>query len=173
MDDRQVSDLMPEDAQAVRDIQRETWLDTYPNKDAGITREDVLAKVEEMSGSEGVSKIAQKISQDKTSRGWIIKINGKSIGFIGVEKTKDRGVIDGLHVLPEYQNIGIGTVLMQKALEWLGGGEIKLDVVSYNQKAINFYKKFGFVENGPTENDPVYFQSGELLPKIEMTKVVI
>jgi hypothetical protein len=36
----------PEDAEGVFDVQRLTWLATYPNAEAGITEEDIRVRVE-------------------------------------------------------------------------------------------------------------------------------
>lgn len=40
----------PEDAAEVFDVQPRTWLDTYPNEEAGISYEDVRVRVEGENG---------------------------------------------------------------------------------------------------------------------------
>src|SRR6266568_1693579 len=50
---------LPEDAADVRRIQAQTWLDTYPNSDQGVSYEGVLRRVEGVHGE----KIAEKIQQ--------------------------------------------------------------------------------------------------------------
>lgn len=52
----------------------------------------------------------------------------------------------------EYQNIGIGKdsiiLLFNYAFEYLNIRKICLEVAAYNTKAINLYKKIGFIEEG-------------------------
>ncbi|QQR51654.1 hypothetical protein IPF89_02410 [Candidatus Saccharibacteria bacterium] len=38
---------IPEDAEAVSDLLRRTWMATYPNAEAGITEEDIRLRTEE------------------------------------------------------------------------------------------------------------------------------
>ena len=61
---------------------------------------------------------------------------------------------------------------MEKALGWLGtDGDIKLEVVSYNFNAINFYKKFGFKETvNPVGNEQPQLPSGKQIPRIVMVR---
>lgn len=50
-----------------------------------------------------------------------------------------------MYVAPEAQGKGVGSKLMNQVLDWYGRDQdIYLEVVSYNQNAINFYKRFGF-----------------------------
>ncbi|HVZ12213.1 MAG TPA: GNAT family N-acetyltransferase [Patescibacteria group bacterium] len=158
----------PEDAKRFREIQKITWLQTYPNEELGITREDIDSKTNEMLTPERTEEIAEIIKNTDTSVSLVAKDGGEIVGFMGVDIPNRK--IAAIFVLPEYQEQGIGRALLEKGLEQLGAGKISLNVVSYNQKAINFYKKLGFVENGPTSDDPVIFASGKVLPKIEMVK---
>lgn len=55
--------------------------------------------------------------------------------------------IDNMGVIPSHRSLGIGKMLMDACKEWARKhGYQKLYVNSYaaNQKAIHFYKKFGF-----------------------------
>ena len=58
-------------------------------------------------------------------------------------------------VLPTFQSMGLGSVLMQKALDWAIINNLKrleLFVFKSNIKAQNLYKKFGFVIEGERKN---------------------
>jgi len=80
--------------------------------------------------------------------------------------------IDAMYVVKELQGKGLGKKLMQKAIEWLGNdGDIRLEVVSYNSNAINFYKRFGFQETTNSVSDKrTQLPSGKQIPRTVMVK---
>jgi ribosomal protein S18 acetylase RimI-like enzyme len=53
-------------------------------------------------------------------------------------------------ILPEYQGQGLSKILLSESLKFVkeNGAQVKLEVHSGNLKAINLYKKFGFVHLG-------------------------
>lgn len=56
-------------------------------------------------------------------------------------------VIDGIGVKSEFQNHGIGKMLMEKAQEWAttnGAVFIELNVYEFNKNAISFYERLGY-----------------------------
>ncbi|MDR0911802.1 MAG: ribosomal protein S18-alanine N-acetyltransferase [Methanobrevibacter sp.] len=64
-------------------------------------------------------------------------------------KTIDTGHIMSIAVDKDYMNMGVGTKLLIKSLEYyviFNVFKVKLEVRSTNYKAINFYKKMGFIE---------------------------
>lgn len=57
----------------------------------------------------------------------------------------------GIGLLKEVWNQGIGTIMMQNAIDFAGKygyEQMELDVVSSNESAIHLYKKLGFVPYG-------------------------
>ncbi|MES2765543.1 MAG: GNAT family N-acetyltransferase [Bacteroidota bacterium] len=64
--------------------------------------------------------------------------NGRIQGFLGVHED----YVDMLFIHPDYFGKGIGTKLLKHALEDLGA--TKVSVNEQNEKAIEFYKRFGF-----------------------------
>jgi len=89
---------------------------------------------------------------------FLAKVNGKIVGFVAGDANwfsrregKRVGAIHEIVVDPEYQGHGIGTALMNTVLEYFkskGLDTAELWVGDENYRAINFYKKFGFQENG-------------------------
>lgn len=76
-------------------------------------------------------------------RGFIrIRYNNYSINMLFVDKS--------------FQNHGIGSALLQLAINKFGNKDIVLDVFTDNYIAINMYKKFGFVigETISCSNEP-------------------
>jgi ribosomal protein S18 acetylase RimI-like enzyme len=58
------------------------------------------------------------------------------------------GEIDSIFIDPNYQGQGIGTTLMQKALQWLDSKGAKKKIISVavgNEQAWEFYAQFGFL----------------------------
>ncbi|MEM2093974.1 MAG: ribosomal protein S18-alanine N-acetyltransferase, partial [Candidatus Bathyarchaeia archaeon] len=88
----------------------------------------------------------------------VAKVGEKVVGYImcrtetGFSERKRfsitrKGHIVSIAVLPEYRNRGIGSSLVEKAIERLKeyhATEIFLEVRVSNKAAINLYKKFGF-----------------------------
>ena len=81
--------------------------------------------------------------------------DSKVIGSLGIarEVTREtRHVASlGMAVAEEWRGRGVGSALLAEAFrwaEWAGIEKIALSVYPHNQRAINLYKKFGFVEEG-------------------------
>ncbi|NPA75179.1 MAG: GNAT family N-acetyltransferase [Euryarchaeota archaeon] len=66
-----------------------------------------------------------------------------------LETRKKVGMIYDLYVVPEFRNRGLGTALLQYALNDMqsnGAQLVRLTVLSNNKKAISLYRKLGFAE---------------------------
>jgi len=164
-----ISEAKPEDAEGIRKVQRDTWLCTYPNEKLGITKADIEEKVNEMQ----VGGVERTISymNFKNSKTYVAKEKDMVVGYVSAYKTDNKNKLAALYVLSDYHGQGIGTKLMENALSFLGEDkEIILEVTSYNIQAVEFYKKFGFVENGLVHSIYTFLPSGKELPDIEMVK---
>lgn len=85
----------------------------------------------------------------------IIAIDGERVvGFVqygkySYEDLENAGEIIALYVLADYYGKGIGYRLMQEAMEYLSGyPQIALFVIKDNQRAIDFYTRYGFRFDG-------------------------
>lgn len=165
-----------EDAVAILNIQYRTWRDTYVNDELGVTAEDIDERFGVNNPKLWESKIQkwkETISgQDDTYAVFVAKLNGKVVGFNRPGITPDgRGRPYAMYVLPETQGKGVGTELFKRSLEFLGDRDLFLHVASFNDKAINFYKSFGFIENGPVKDEGVSpMPNGAVIPETEMVK---
>ena len=166
---------VPDDAEIICEIRDRAWIDAYPNAELGITAKDIEINAKGLSGEFVPKRIAylkNKLSTTDRPDGatFVAKIDGKIVGFAepSIENGKRR--VGALFVAPEAQGKGVGSKLIQQDLEWHGRDEdIYLEVISYNQNAIDFYKQFGFKETDTVvpqeEGAPDYIKP---LPQIEM-----
>jgi ribosomal protein S18 acetylase RimI-like enzyme len=96
-----------------------------------------------------------KVLNNPESYCLIAEDNDKAIGYL-VASSKETGYrksrcaeLQNMGVSPDYRSQGIGSMLVQKCLEWAKTkGYQKMYVSAYfgNKDAIKFYKKNGFLE---------------------------
>ncbi len=166
---------VPDDAEIICDIRDRAWIDAYPNPELGITAKDIEINAKGLNGEFVPKRIAWfKDKLAKNDENWICytaQVDNFTRGFV-VASTEDDGkkFINSIYIEPTFQGKALGSMLMKKALNWLGGDEpIYLEVLNYNRNAVNFYKHFGFEQTDTIvpeeEGAPDYIKS---LPQIEM-----
>ncbi|MBM3209257.1 GNAT family N-acetyltransferase [Candidatus Shapirobacteria bacterium] len=165
----------PDDVYGIREVQRETWLATYPDSEEGITVEEIKAKFNIDSTPEGKKKMEERKKRygDRNAGIWVAENEDEIIGFCMARREGENNRVGAIYVLPCYQGRGFGRLLIERAFDWLGNKKnILVNVARYNQKAIDFYKKFGFVETGKsgTFDDAAKLPSGKFIPEIELVK---
>lgn len=171
-DEISITDATDEDIMGIRAVQKHTWLATYPNKEYGITTEDInarfaLSKEDEQKKIEERKKI---LAEDTSQHTWVAKDEDRVIGFCATTKGEENH-IQAIYVLSEFQGKGVGTRLIQKSLEWLGDTkDVYVHTAVYNKPAIAFYERMGFVDTGEKVQPSVVFRSGAVIPEIKMIK---
>jgi ribosomal protein S18 acetylase RimI-like enzyme len=165
-----VSKARPEDARGINNVLYKTWLDTYPNKKYKILAEDIKYMYKGKFSKEAIKEKSKKLaSRKKGVHTFIAKYDNKVIGMCGIsiEKFNRLGTI---YVLPKYQGKGIGKLLWNEAKKKFDPKKAtKLSVASYNNNAINFYKKLGFKRVGKIFYDERFkLRNGALIPEINM-----
>lgn len=163
------------DTEAVVEVLRKTWFATYPNEKIGITHEDIRQRIEGEHGE----RIPQNLERwrrtiettDGTRVVYVARVGGKVVGLAAPSLVDGQRNVGALYVVPEAQGKGIGSKLMQQILAWHGGNEaIYLAVASYNQNAINFYKRFGFEQTDRAIRDEGDVYDNKQIPEIEMIR---
>lgn len=105
-------------------------------------------------------EMCEKIARGQFDNILIAKIDNKVIGFVGFgayreEKIDEYGEIYSIYVLKEYHGTKVGYQLMNAAMEKLSDYKhITVWVLKGNERAIKFYKRYGFVFDG-TEQEMI------------------
>jgi Acetyltransferases len=89
----------------------------------------------------GKELLAEAVEEEGAYRAFCIS----TIDSIG------RGEIDSLYVRPERRGSGLGRLLVESALAWLGErrvSEVLISTAGGNEEVFGFYAKFGFYPSG-------------------------
>lgn len=156
----------PGDALEIGEVFYRTWLATYPNKEHGITIEDIEYVFKDRASRDG-SKFANMPDNEVY---YTAKDNGHVVGVCRLIKHEDKNELKAIYVLPEYQGRGVGKMFWNEALKFFNSKkDIIVNVVVYNTNAIEFYKKLGFKDTGKRFLDERFrMQSGAIPQEMEM-----
>ncbi len=149
-----IKNMTKETLQQGRVVLFNSWLDTYPNEEFGISRSFI----------EGF--VAQKLSESESKKvydAWptfnqgvdglsLVAITGQTVIGICYSSKLSGQTLKTLYVDKNYHGLGVGQALLSTALNWFDADkDVNLYVVDYNERAKAFYKKNGFYEAGPAE----------------------
>lgn len=158
-----------DDSEAVRRMQAESWLATYPNDEAGVSYEWVKEQTDQWLTSEWLAKsreILAEVLEKPNSFYSVAEMEGRIVGFVHVATNDDNTKeLEAIYTSPETFGTGLGDRLMERADQWIDDVTTTLKVVSYNQRAIRFYEKHGFIKVEGSEE--VY---KEKMPVIQMIR---
>jgi ribosomal protein S18 acetylase RimI-like enzyme len=86
----------------------------------------------------------------------IYRVGSTILGYVDYRVRWGLGQVLGIYVKPSHRRRGIGKKLMGRTLDDFkkeGCHKARLSVLANNQGAINFYKHFGFVQEGYLRQD--------------------
>ena len=109
----------------------------------------------------GRDDLYREINDNKLSVMQVITIDDLVVGFCDYWNTFDSGTICQIAIHPDYQKQKLGSKLLEEVLKDAKAKKIRtltLEVRASNEKAINFYKKFGFKITLVKE---AYYSNGE------------
>ncbi|MEO6304679.1 MAG: GNAT family N-acetyltransferase [Bacteroidia bacterium] len=134
----------------LEDISKRSFIETYASKNTAKNMEAYL------TDNFSPSQLKKQIN-DPGSEFYIASINDDAIGYLKINfgsaqtefKTDNFIEIERIYVLNDFQGKKIGQLLCNKAFQI--GQQKKADLLwlgvwEENQKAIRFYKKYGFAE---------------------------
>jgi GNAT superfamily N-acetyltransferase len=165
-----VREAMQEDVAGILEVQKATWLHTYPNEEYGITVEDILSK--DFDNPDRTARWRKSMAEGNNLKVWVAQKGKEVIGFCSAMREGNQNRFRAIYILPGFQGKGVGRRLMGKAFDWFGKEkDVVHGVATYNGKAISFYKKLGFQEEVAMSPSPVRrLPSGNFIPEIEMRK---
>jgi ribosomal protein S18 acetylase RimI-like enzyme len=150
-------------------INRDSWLETYPNAEAKITTDDVAHRFNDLA------KLEQRWTESFEKQGenavcFVYEMDDNILGYCVLKKTPEGGYLNAIYVIPGSTNQGVGTKLMNQALNWFKSeNRVYLTVANYNHRAIGFYQKFGFKISHKIP-EPFKIIDGVFIPLVEMEK---
>lgn len=165
-----ISRAVPDDAEGIQTLIKEASRGMYEL--CGWSQKDINDHFSPEKMKEGIDKSRESIANFTDADILFIAKDegGKVVGCCFAEKGDDHNKIEAAFVSPEYQGLGLGSKLYEKAYESLDAkNDTVLDVFSLNSKAIDFYKSLGFVETNKKSFDERFVSStGKQLEIIEM-----
>jgi RimJ/RimL family protein N-acetyltransferase len=104
----------------------------------------------------------------------VAEVDGQIIGLLGctggMRQANRHSTYLGMSIRKEWREQGIGTALMQAAIEWARGTGIitrmELEVFAHNARAIHVYEKCGFQAEGIRRK--AFFRDGQYIDSIVM-----
>jgi ribosomal protein S18 acetylase RimI-like enzyme len=160
-----------DDAPSIFDIQKINWLQVYPNEKHGVKYQDIAERFK--NKEEFLIRIKKGIeSYGNDRQGRVAELAGRVVGFsVAGQEDDGKNMIQAIYVLPEYQNKGIGQLLLEEIIKFSKKSqEFWLEVAPYNRQAIRFYEKFGFrLVPGSAGRHRII--DGKFIPTIKMRKV--
>ncbi|MBP6926099.1 MAG: GNAT family N-acetyltransferase [Candidatus Pacebacteria bacterium] len=159
------------DENALAPMHIQAWKETYVTPESGLTTEGVDAMLGHMLINTDFRKntIAEALANPEKILYRVIKnSNGSIVGFLHGSKNEDVNELDGIYLLDEVKGSGTGDKLMETFLAWSDKSKpCRLEVFSFNERAISFYTKYGFVK---TDKPTQLYK--DKLPFIEMIRSV-
>jgi len=138
-----------DDARGLAEMHTRSWIDVYPNEEAGVSLAFIKKYVVKFTNNDGIAKRTAYIREGKTNPDYLLRIAkdqaGKIVGFVDSRKRDGTFELNGLYIDTSAYGSGLALELANLALDWLGrNNEIKVTLVVYNERAKHFYEKLGF-----------------------------
>lgn len=169
-----VRNAVSDDAYDIQNVFYKTWLETYPNKEIGITKEDVEEMFKDGFTDEKINAQKERIRNIANNSRMLVAVDNqtnKAIGLCRVYVRGDHNQLQAIYVIPEFQGKGIGKMLWDEVLKFFDvEKDIIVQVATYNTQAIKFYERLGFADTGKRFEEERHRMpiSKKLIPEMEM-----
>lgn len=152
---------------AANEMRLQSWLDTYRNDQLGITPEWLEARNQMQRSAEALERRKARL-KSTDSHGWVaLDSVGNVIGLTGsFVDAEGHQHVGSLYTAKEWHGKGVGSALMERVIGSFDAAKpIELGVVTYNERAKSFYRKWGFEEVAGSET---MFE--DKLPEVKMIR---
>lgn len=154
---------------AIASMHIKAWKESYVTPESGLTNEEIDELLAHFLTDTSFRKntIVEAIAEPDRVFYRVIKNNQDEIvGFFHGSKKEDCNELEAIYLLNEAKGSGTGAKLMKEFLAWIDKSKpTRLEVFSFNKRAIGLYTKYGFVR---TERQTQMWRDG--LPYIEMIR---
>lgn len=135
---------------AVGIMHLQSWKESYMDLEKGIT-EEVINELRGNTATEEGNEFRKKTfaealeHPDKVLYRVVKNQNGDVVGFMHCSQRETYNELEGIYLLDQAKGLGIGGKLMKEFLAWADKNKPSmLEVFLTNEKALGFYKKYGF-----------------------------
>lgn len=146
------------------------WMESYERPELGFTKEMLTGLVGHMATDLSYRRntLTQALANPKKILYRVVKNGAKEIvGFMHGTKHDTHTMLEAIYLLDEAKGTGVADTLMHEFLAWADKDKpCTLEVFTFNEKALRFYARFGFVAT----NQPVQFYKDKM-PFIEMKRL--
>lgn len=154
----------------LRAMHGQSWRDTYPSPEHGVSQEWVEERTAGWMTPEGIAKseehFKEVFGQPNHLHQIAVDSDGEIVGTVHMSKGEQGQHLEALYIDKRYFGTGLAQRLMEKALAWSDKTQkIHLQVATYNERAKAFYHKYNFKEKPGSET---YF--AETIPVITMER---
>jgi ribosomal protein S18 acetylase RimI-like enzyme len=166
-----ISPASAADVRTTQDVFYKTWLATYPNKEAGITVDDIEDRFKDRFSEERIKRVTEFVVNPPAGMATLVaKESDTIVGVCRISVSEQENRFNAIYVLPEYQGKGIGNMLWNEVQKLFDPTkDIFVAVATYNTNAIEFYKRLGFTDTGKRWSDDKFImKSGARIPEMEM-----
>jgi len=144
-----------DDVVGIGEAHLQSWLETYPNASYGVTEEWIRSELgflvedgqREDGRDNGIPYRKRLIEvNDPNALYEVVKDETGTVrGFLHVTRGPRQATLDAIYLTNSLKGAGVAAELMTHALNFTGDLPIRLQAVAYNERAIKFYEKYGFV----------------------------
>ncbi len=127
-----------------------------------------ISEIEQLSFKDPFPSYFLSQLADANPGTFLVAVTGdKVIGYGVTDKWPDQEHLVSIAVIPDSRRKGVGQALLDRLIERLQTGSLKLEVRRSNKAALDLYRKNGFAQTGVAHS---YYTDGE--DAIQMEKVI-
>jgi ribosomal protein S18 acetylase RimI-like enzyme len=165
----EIRDTTFDDIPKMRAMHGQSWRDTYPSPENGVTQEWIEQRTADWITPDAIEQSQQHFKAIFGNPNHLhqVALNGDEIvGIVHVSKNDHGQHLEALYIDKGYYGTGLAQRLMDRALNWCDPSwMIDLEVATYNERAKAFYKKYGFEEKPGSEQ-----KFADVIPVVTMIR---